>query len=369
MEDITLYKEGKNNWRENRYAFMSKLNIDTGIKDFGKAKQNGNPYYHILSGKEEQFKLHNLLYEKEIYDEVETRFKTKAGDIKRVLTNTVASQPCCFNLFTPLKNRLPFASKLFSLLLNKEVTLNEIVIEFTPEKSEDYDETIGDQLKFGGTDADLAIFYSYEQTKKGVILLEFKYIESEFSICSSYKEKNGKTKYGITKKNIRPDCDSEDYYQKQIIQNLISNAKQFDCGYLKYLNWQLTEESTAFDFYKVKNHKGCPFKFSLNQLWRNMLLAEKVANARRLDEFGFWVVYSEANYYLWGNKELKAKVDFENILSEVGRKAFRILDIEKDIVANLELLVEDDKWSMEWIKKFRNRYLTNLTSPWTYRIK
>lgn len=361
MEDVTLYKEGKNKWRDNRYAFMSKLNIDTGIKDFGKAKQNGKPYCHILSGKEEQFKMHNLLYEKEIYDEVETRFKTKAGDKKRVLTNTVASQPCCFNLFTPLKNRLPLASKLFSILLNKEVTVNEIVIEFTPEKRQDYDETIGDQLKVGGTDADVAIFYNYENSKRAVLLLEFKYIESEFSICSSYQNKNGKVKDGIPKKNIRTICNSADYYQKQISPNLNSKAKNFDCGYLKYSNWKLTEESTAFDFNKIKNHNGCPFKFSSNQLWRNMLLAEKVANARNLDEFGFWVVYPEENYYLWSDKELKAKVDFENLLSGKGRKAFRILDIEKDFVANIELFELDD-WTKNWIMEFRNRYLTNLTS-------
>ena len=78
--------------------------------------------------------------------------------------------------------------------LEKTVDIEDIIIEFTPSQ----DESIGDQSKFGGTDADIAIFYNDSESKKGVILIEFKYIENEFSICTSYKNK----------KYIRKVCDS-----------------------------------------------------------------------------------------------------------------------------------------------------------------
>jgi hypothetical protein len=263
---MKYYREGKNWWRDNRYYFMGKMNVESGITEFGSANSKGSEYYHILSHTDEEHKLHNFLGEQEIYDHVIERFKTKAGNLNRVLTNTVASQPCCFNLFTPLRNRLPLASKLFSHLLWKEVIVTELIIEFTPSNSNGIDETIGDQSIRGGTDSDVAVFYTTADNKKGVLLIEFKYIEHEFSVCSSYKNKN-----------ISCVCDSTDFYKTNIAPYLNSSAKQFDCGYLKYQNWRLLEnEDSPFDSDKVKTAKACPFRFSLNQLWRNMLLAEKV---------------------------------------------------------------------------------------------
>ncbi len=175
--------------------------------------------------------LFNFLGEAEILKEVITRFSTKAGDKPRILTNTVASQTCCFNLFAPLKNRLNLSSNLFQILLNKDnLKVTSIEIEFTPKKDLDYDETIGDQSPIGGTDADVAVFYDYDENKKGILLVEFKYIESEFSFCSSYRTKNGKEKKGVLTKNIRPQCDDKAFYRVLIEPNLDLTQNNFDCG-------------------------------------------------------------------------------------------------------------------------------------------
>ena len=114
--------------------------------------------------------LHNFLNEPSILSEVEKRFEHhKAGDLNRVLTNTLSSQACCFNLFVPLKLDLLLASQLFSILLGKVINIEHIEIEFTPKQInslKDFelivDESIGDQSTLGGTDADVAVFYKSE---------------------------------------------------------------------------------------------------------------------------------------------------------------------------------------------------------------
>lgn len=340
-----IYIEGVNKWRDNRYSFMSEMNIDAGITNFGKAKKNGNTYKHII--KLDKADSYNFLGEKIILEQVLERFNNgKAGDLDRVLTNTVASQTCCFNLFSPLKiTKYKFlADKIFSNLLNKKVSISNIEIEFTPNKSE----SIGDQSKFAGTDADVAVFYNYEN-KKGIILIEFKYIENEFSVCSSYKNKT---------KNIKDKC-NENFYKSLISENLNSKnkSKKFDCGYLKYDNWQLTNKSNVFDKVKIQNQNYCPFRFSLNQLWRNMLLAEKVAEIRGLDEFHFWVISPKENTFLWENKKQNNEKAFREILTKKGNERFKTLQLDKHFISKLENYV-NDKWSKNWLRKFRGKYLT-----------
>lgn len=354
MSASKLYTGGSNDWQNNRYAFMSRFNRANGISTYGKAKKNGEVYDHIIDSTKEK-EIYNLLEEEEILKEVNERFVTKAGDKERVLNNTVASQPCCFNLFAPLKNRLDLASNLFSQILNKEsLKVTSIEIEFTPSTKE----SIGDQSTLGGTDTDVAVFYEFDHNKKGVLLIEFKYIEAEFSVCSSYKNKNGKVEKGVMKKNIRPNCDSPTFYKELIESNLVSDKKQFDCGYLKFENWHLLNTSKVFDIDKIKSSIACPFRFSLNQLWRNLLLAEKLASVRNLDEYAFCVLSPKENTWLWENGSENAYDSFKNILSATGANKFFKLELDKDFVQPLERLVEE-KWCKEWLSKFRTKYLTD----------
>jgi len=354
---ITTYKAG-NQWQVNRYAYMADYNRRMGIDEFGSAKKSGNVYPHILK-RSNKNDLHNFLNEPEILEEVKARFDDhKGGDFERVMTNTVASQPCCFNLFSPIKNRLPLASSLFSKLEGKTIQVEHIEIEFTPyNKIKDDrelngfpyqgDETLGDQSKYGGTDADVAIFYTFEK-KRGVILIEFKYIESEFSICTSYRNKN-----------IKTICDSSEYYSKYIQPSLdrTEKVRNPNCGYLKYNNWQLLEKSTIFNIEAIRNSGKCPFRFSVQQLWRNLLLAENVAHVRNLDEFQFWVLSPSQNKWLWQERDgSDVETELRRILTPKGNGIFLRKDIKVDFVDNLKSLVKDE-WEKRWIEKFEERYL------------
>lgn len=350
MNEPSVYKKG-NAWQQNRYAFMAEYNLKAGIKDFGHSVTGETKYFHYITEKDA---CHNFLNEPEILDAVRKRFDHhKAGDRERVMTNTVASQPCCFNLFVPLQKYPVLAGKLFSELLNKEVSVEHIEIEFTPKSLKNLngfeltgDESLGDQGSKIGTDADVAVFYKSGENK-GVVLIEFKYIESEFSQCGSYK---------VDKNKVRRVCDSPGFYKRLIEPTLSGREKKPDCGYLKYANWQLTLDSNVFDSELIESNYYCPFSLSGQQLWRNLLLAENVARNRNLDEFSFWVLSPSENTFLWEEGGMNAEDEFRSVLTCFGNNAFRKIYLDyffKKIKAHVY-----DEWLKVWSEKFEGRYLT-----------
>lgn len=344
-----IYPQG-NVWQKKVYTHMATFLEVKEVTNFSTSERGDQPYKHLLSENEQKL---NFITD-EIYKATEERFADhKAGDFKRVSTNTAASQAYCFNLFVPLNQNKQLASKLFSKLFGKEIFINHIEIEFTPNaKSLDkldgferqIDETIGDQGAVIGTDADVAIFYTYGNGKKGILLIEFKFIEPKFSVCSSYKNK----------KQIKGICDSQEFYKTMVENKAKDERGQPLCGYNKYSNWNLTKGSKFISQSKVIAAPACPFKKSLNQLWRNALLAEKVAKARKLDEFGFWVFSPKENdEFLWENGVVKT--EFEVILSPLGRDIFKKFHLEV-ILDKIEK--EDlDSYEKNWMKGMKEKYL------------
>lgn len=366
--EAEIYQEG-NPWQKKVYRTMASfLETNPEIKSFGQSA-NGNKYKHLLTVEQSQF---NFITE-DIHTATKERFsKHKAGDLHRILTNTAASQPYCFNLIIYLQQHPALADKLFSNLFDKQVRVHHLEPEFTPnlcdniigfertgDEGDEEDESIGDQnLKLGiGTDSDIAVFYTYNNDKKGVLLIEFKFIEHEFSVCSSYagsKKKEGeipeeKQQRLERNKERRAICNSNNFYSKMV------ETKNSLCGYNKYFNWELTAKSKVIDGEKIKSMSACPFSFGLNQLWRNMILAEQVALTRHCDEFCFWVFSPiENDNYLWKNEETEKQ--FREILTPQGNKHFKKVHLE-NILDKLANIVSDEQ---------ENNWLTNLETK--YRI-
>ncbi len=349
-KDAKIYKKG-NRWQRTVYAAMAAHLEQLSVTDFG-ASSAGNNYKHLL--KEEDSRL-NFMSD-EIYEATIRRFSThKAGDLKRIMTNTAASQPYCFNLFAHLSLHLPLASGLFSALLRKAVTVQHIAVEFTPNhlrnlagfEQTDEDESIGDQGVRSGTDADVAVFYTFGNDQKGVLLIEFKFIEPEFSVCGSYK----------TKTDLAGICMQKGYFATMVAGKATDDKGRVLCGYNKYNNWLLTANSTLFNRAAIEQSvTGCPFRLGGNQLWRNMLLAEKVAKARNCDAFGFWVLSPKPNdNYLWQDHGGDVEQQFRNVLSPKGRECFRRVHLEY-IVALLKKLCISDADS-QWLQRLNEKYL------------
>jgi hypothetical protein len=338
-----VYQIG-NPWQKKVYSSMAAyLESFQEVKSYG-VSRNGNVYKHLLTTDQSRLNFIN----DEIYVATNERFaKHKAGDLNRILTNTAASQPYCFNLIVYLQQHLYLADKLFSDLIGKQISIKHLEPEFTPNKCNNIvnferteDESLGDQnpkLEIG-TDADIAVFYTFEDNKKGVLLIEFKFIESEFSVCSSYSNK----------KDIQSTCDSGNFYKEFI------EIKNSLCGYNRYKNWELTEKSKVFNNAKIKTLSACPFRFGLNQLWRNMLLSEKVASSRKCDEFGFWVFSPIQNdKYLWKNNETESQ--FRSILTDQGNTHFKKVHLETLFDKLREIISKntDKEWLDAMEKKYR----------------
>ncbi len=351
IEKAEIYQTG-NPWQKKVYKKMALfLEEKKGVNLFGKSR-NGNTYKHLLTNEQSNL---NFVTEQIHKATIERFSQHKAGDLQRILTNTAASQPYCFNLIIYLQQHLELADKLFSKLLDKQVKVHHLEPEFTPNMCDKIkgfersnDESIGDQNpKIGsGTDADIAVFYTYDNNKKGVVLIEFKFIEAEFSVCSSYAKKM----------QIKSVCNNENYYN-ELVNNLeIESSKNFLCGYTRYNNWEFTEKSKMLDVAKIKSLSGCPFRFGLNQLWRNILLVERVAETRECDEFSFWVFSPLQNdKYLWKAEEFNnTEKQFRNILTDKGNKHFKKIYLE-DIFDVLRNIVSS-KDEFNWLELMEEKY-------------
>ncbi len=285
----------------------------------------------------------------------------KAGDQRRAETNTVASQPCCFNLFVPLAQDLELASHVFTDLMGSAVEVDHIELEFTPNRLKgirgydlgERDESLGDQSGNVGTDADGAVFYQVG-SERGVLLIEFKYIESEFSRCGTYHSSNAERK-----RLVRPSCDSPDFVR-------VVTAPQRDtrgaplCGYAKYANWDLTQKSRVFDWIAISAAERCPFRGSTQQLWRNLLLAENVARQRGLQRFDFWVVSPTGNHALWQEHGRLVDDDVRVLLQDPSK--FARVTVERMLAAIEARLAPDDDRRQWWVEGFQTRYLPELSA-------
>jgi len=341
-----IYNKG-NEWEKKVYHHMAEFLKQKGVIKFG-TTHGGNQYRHLLT--EEDGHLNFINYD--IYKATTERFNDhKAGDRLRIFTNTAASQTFCFNLIIYLQQNLTLTNKLFSELLGKPVKVIHLEPEFTPNYCDTVvgfprtsEESIGDQGNNHGTDSDIAVFYTYEDGLKGILLIEFKFIEPEFSVCSSYSNK----------KDVRSICDSSNYYTELITKKKTNESGNFYCGYNRYSNWPLTSKSNVIDIKKVQSSQACPFRFGLNQLWRNMILAEQVSISRKCNEFGFWVFSPvENDKYLWKNGNTERQ--FRDILTQKGNAHFNKFHLEKifDILRKSITTTEECQWLNNMEAKYR----------------
>jgi hypothetical protein len=358
-QDLPKVYQSGNVWQKKVYRHLAEYVKEKGVRNYGRSKGitrngksiEGSYYAHLLCEKDGFL---NFISES-IFRKALKRFdEHKAGDKERILSNTASSQAYCFNLFIFLDENMELADELFSALLAKEVKVQHIIPEFTPGKNENLigfefdseiiDETIGDQGPNRGTDADVAVFYTDTNNQKGLILIEFKFIEAEFSVCTSYR----------TNQRNHPVCDSTLFYT-HLVDNQAGPLKNgIRCGYKKYKNWPLTQASQLLDIKIIQSLAGCPFKYGLNQLWRNILLAERVSSARGCSEAHFWVFSPQSNDpFLWKNGETEKQL--REILTEKGTNAFRKIYLES-VLEKIEILIAGKSMQSEFreiLRKYR----------------
>jgi hypothetical protein len=112
---------------------------------------------------------------------------------------------------------------------------------------------------------------------------------------------------------------------------------------------------------KVINYDSCPFIISLNQLWRNILLSEKVKDSRGLDECHFYIIYPKENIDLLNDHKSIVETSIRKILTSQGNKCFKVIHLEHvgNIIRTIIIQERLSEIEHEWINKFIERYTGN----------
>jgi hypothetical protein len=113
----------------------------------------------------------------------------------------------------------------------------------------------------------------------------------------------------------------------------------------------------VLDGEKIAQLPACPFAGSGQQLWRNLLLAENVARARKLQHFGFWVISPQDNDTLWAENGGDVFENFARLLTPGAGGRFRRVETEAVLAAIESRLESSDNRKCWWIEGFRERYL------------
>ena len=255
-----------------------------------------------------------------------------------------SSQIACFNLFISLLINKDLANKVFKSIIPEFKELLNIEFEYYDDK---------DYLNEGrnkkankrdiGTDADVAIFYSNENNERCLCLLEHKLSEKEFTNCGAFK----------SHKNDKKD------FCKDFTKIWSDTNKCYYHANCNYGYWNLTKDKNSiFDSVKLFNYKGiCPFKNSLQQLWRNMLMTQAIENDSNNDikKTCFGVIYHSENDKLFKLKEFTGESDtiiaFTSLLKDKNK--FLVITIQ-DIINKVK---EVEDTIPKWVEEYEEKYI------------
>lgn len=264
---------------------------------------------------------------REIFDGVAKRKQAGKGiDFKRTTTNLLSSQAMCFNLFVPLKKWPNLLVHVLQKLIPGLHQIESLDLEYTPPK-----EIFHDQIGLSGVDCDVLVRGIKANGEKVVVVIETKYVETEFSICGFRK-----------RKSITP-CSAD-----TIVGTDFSN-----CNYKTKKGYKYWDVSASGDLIKQSfiNFEACPFGDGKWQLWTNFCLAFGIAQYFEADEFHSLVVFPSQNLALSRCNEVFDQ--FRNVITKPDR--FHPLRLE-DVVGAIK---EKASGGIEnvWIDQFAEKYL------------
>jgi hypothetical protein len=195
-----------------------------------------------------------------------------------------SSQAANVNLFLPVLLHST-ANQMLNLLKEdfKDLAINELYkgfrIEFWDGNSNTDKGLLGDHTAIAGTDSDIAIAYYNKENELCLWLIEHKLTEKEFTECGGAKSKGRKQNHDCTRSF------------SEILKN--KDLCYYHSG-SKYEYWNITEANQSF-FVNHSNHKSCPFKGGMNQLWRNQLLGFAIEKLGKYKHVHFSVVHHPDN--------------------------------------------------------------------------
>lgn len=268
----------------------------------------------------------------------ETKARAKQGkgiNEARTLVNMLSSQAMCFNIFGNLRTEegLGIAAKALRRFLPTIQKVKNINIEYTPSNA-----VFADQSGRGGVDCDVLVEYDTTNGGGGLVSIETKFVEEEFSTCA-FRKRASKAKTGLAT------CPEGTYHQQDFRGCLYASKKG-------YRYWDQSLRLGTLKPELLRGGSPCPFGGGLWQLWVNHTLVHAEAHERHLKEATFAVCAPRGNDALLKGGE--AITAFRNLLTLPSSMLLITLE---DLVVALESSVGPDRFWPNWIAYLRQRYL------------
>lgn len=241
-----------------------------GLGDGNFAKRPQHTYPHILPAGNVKKAFHEPIADKvfQYLQEEEIALHTEALNLK-------SSQVACFNFLFPLRLNLPLATRVLQPLLPGLDAVTGIEFEYTGPigATRWLGEPSSGKRGQNRTSIDAAIFWQDEKHFKHASLIEWKYTEHNFGVCSAFTNGN---------KDEKAKCESLNVAQITGPANwclLTSGKRHRSRRYWEHV------EAAGISLQAYANVPGCPFQGPLYQLMRQYLLGTFLALSKIVDQF------------------------------------------------------------------------------------
>jgi len=185
------------------------------------------------------------------------------------LLNLKSSQAACLNLLFPLRLNPSLAAAVMRPLLPGLSAVNGIDFEYTAQNEAKGEsgctrwlgEPPGGKRGQNRTSIDAAVFWTDNQDKRCATLIEFKYTERSFGVCSAFDKAKGEAKRPCLERAFADRC------------LLTTGGPYRSRNYWKLLT------AAGIDLEKLRGVVGCPFRGPFYQLMRQFLIARYMLEA------------------------------------------------------------------------------------------
>lgn len=246
---------------------------DKVLKCEGEGKWRGKPYPHILPSEKWQYNLFEA-----IRDSAIQCFERNYIAWHQQRHNLLSSQILCVNLFFPLRQHLDVIQSFLSSHFSNVERIIDIDFEYVGPCEKDYFNEGGGRGQ-NRTSSDIAIIWEDKSNNKSMLLLEFKFTESDFGECGKQGNPN------------RGRCQSA----SRAIEGPNENCWR---AIRKRTYWDIIlSNDSPFRREALTAERYCPFRYDFYQLMRNQLLAHCIETDPQADfsRVDFGVIYHADN--------------------------------------------------------------------------
>jgi hypothetical protein len=266
--------------------------------------------------------------------------------------NLLSSWALCANMYFPFRGQRE-GHELLSGFLSSQLELvgwhlTALELEFEAASPLDPSTLLGEGRGRRGanqTSPDLALVCSGPSGSRSLVLVECKYVEKDFGICSGYSQSTKKLK-GRSLNPDRDRCNDAD----RIIENPESTCHLLSWG-RRY--WEHLEEVADDEAFGSLEY--CPARSKGYQLLREYAYAQALSNSEEYDNVVYAIAWDARNTALTGSMQGAGLRDIETDWSRLFPHGVPIKTwSHDDWVAHVER-IGSSPWN-DWVEYVRNRY-------------